>query len=131
LSFFELLLGQGFMARCAAWSQFICQQAEVWRAFGALQAEVGLKEAELASLRASSAERLAAVEEERVTSAMRLAEAQRQAKSAQAAFDAFVGKAARMQAELETRVAELTTTIGAHLLKWPVSACLMSMARVR
>jgi hypothetical protein len=69
---------------------------------------VGQKVAELTSLRASSTKRLAVVEEERATSATRLAEAQHQAESAQAAFDAFAGKAARKQTELETRVVELT-----------------------
>jgi hypothetical protein len=83
------------VARYDARSQFICQQAEVRRVIGALQAEVVRKEAKLASLHASSAERLVAVEEERVTSATRLAEAQRQAESAQAALDAFDGEAAR------------------------------------
>jgi hypothetical protein len=76
LFFFELLLGQGFAAHYDARSQFIYQQSEVWRAIRALQVEVGWTEAELASLRASSAEHLATVEGERVTSVMRLAEAQ-------------------------------------------------------
>jgi hypothetical protein len=62
-------------------SQFICQQAELWGAVGALQAEVERKEAKLVSLRLSSAERLATVEEEKMTVAMKLAEAQRQAEN--------------------------------------------------
>jgi hypothetical protein len=70
--------------------------------------KVEWKEADLASLHASSAEHLAAGEEERATSATRLAKAQHQAESAQAAFDAFSGEAARKQVELETRVAEVT-----------------------
>jgi hypothetical protein len=42
---------------------------------GALQVELGRKEAELASLRASSVEQLAAAEKERVATTTRLSEA--------------------------------------------------------
>jgi hypothetical protein len=76
-SFFGSFLDRGFVARSDAMSQFICQQAELWGAVGALQAEVERKEAKLVSLRLSSAERLATVEEEKMTVATKLAEAQR------------------------------------------------------
>jgi hypothetical protein len=78
-------------------------------AIDALQAEVERKKAELVSLRSSSTERLATIEEERVTTAARLAEALRQAEDAQAASDAVAQEAARKQAALEAQVAELTT----------------------
>lgn len=67
------------------------------------------KKAELVSLRSSSTERLATIEEERVTTAARLAEALRQAEDAQAASDAVAQEAARKQDALEAQVAELTT----------------------
>jgi hypothetical protein len=75
LFFLELLLGQGFATRCDARFRFICQQVEIWGAIGARQAEVGQKEAELASLCASSTEQLAATEHERAAIAARLSEA--------------------------------------------------------
>jgi hypothetical protein len=64
-------------------------------AIRALQAEVGRKEAELVSLRASSAERLEAAEEERAVIVTRLSEAQHRAKKAQTAFNTFAREAAR------------------------------------
>jgi hypothetical protein len=70
---------------------------------------VGQKEAELVSLRSSSAERLAAIEEERATTATRLAEVQCQVKDVQTASNAFAREVARKQAGLEVWVVELTT----------------------
>jgi hypothetical protein len=63
------------MTRSYAKSQFIHQQTDVWKANDALQVEVEQKGAELAALRSVSMEWLAAVEAEKATLTLKLAEA--------------------------------------------------------
>jgi hypothetical protein len=63
------------VTRKGAKSLFIHQQADHWNAANTLQGEVERKEAELATIRSSTEERLEVVKAEKAALALRLVEA--------------------------------------------------------